>query len=781
MKIGIKLTLAFFSIAFAGMLVVGIIAYNKAKTSLERESFNRLTAVREMKAAQIEDYFQQITDQARTFSEDPAIIQAMKDFKEGFNNIDKDLGIGPSEMEQLNMRLNLYFNNEYLRRLNRNLTKKATMKEEATDNKYARILQDMFMSGNSYPVGEKHKLDYYEDKSRYGKAHKKFHPIIRNFLETFGYYDVFLVDNETGDIVYTVFKEVDFGTSLMTGPFKETNIGFAFWEAKNCANKKFTKLVDFRPYHPSYNAHASFIAAPIFDGNKKIGVLIFQLPIDRINDVMTSRQQWSNVGLGTTGETYIVGEDFTLRNQSRFLIEDSTNYFAMIRSIGTPLETIDKIRNLNTSIGLQEVKTTGTEEALAGKTNTRIFPDYRGVPVLSSYKPLNIAGMHWVIMSEIDEAEAFEPVHTLRSQIILGSGAVVLLIIIFSVLTSRRITRPINLLTEDAKELAKGNFGVEINIKRKDEIGILATSFRKMQISIKNLVEELKHINQNLEDKVLERTQEINRQKEVVEEKNKEIVDSINYAKRLQSAILPTAQKVKESFKESFVLFKPKDIVSGDFYWMQKIAGFQAGTRSETNDIFLIAAVDCTGHGVPGAMVSVVGANSLDRCVKEFGLRRPAEIMDKLNDLVTETFETTDGEVRDGMDMTLCALDLKKGKLEFAGANNPLWIVRNGAKEVEEIKPDKQPIGKFEFRKPFTNHEKDLQKGDCIYLFSDGYADQFGGPKGKKFKYKTLKELLISLHEKPMDEQLQVLESTFENWKGELLQIDDVCVIGIRI
>lgn len=772
MKIGLKLTLSFFIIAFVSILIIGVISYNTGKNSLERESFNKLTAVREMKAGQIEDYFDQLGQEITAFAGDPTFINAMKEFKSGFNNVDKDLGITDTGMVPITKSLTSYFQREYLSRLNPNLDIKAKVYDEMSERKNCRILQDLYIVHNPNPVGAKIELDFSYDKSSYSASHKVYHPVIRDYLKKFGYYDVFLVDNENGNIVYTCFKEVDFATSLLDGPFKATNIAKAFMAANASTQKGAITLVDFDPYHPSYNAPASFIASPIYEGDKKIGVLIFQIPIDRINDIMTNKKAWSSVGLGSTGETYLVGEDYTLRNQSRFLIEDSTNYFKMIEEIGLPQANIDKIKNFHSSIGLQIVKTEGTIAALSGKTEGKIFPDYRGVPVLSSYKPLHIPGMNWVIMSEIDEAEAFEYVHSLRNIIIYVFLGLVVLISFVSMYISGKITKPLNTLTNDAVELAKGNFDVEISIRRKDEIGVLALSFRKMQVSIKRLVEELREINHNLENKVLERTQEIHRQKEMVEEKNKEIVDSINYALRLQQAILPPMEKVQEKLPESFILFKPKDIVSGDFYWMDA-----------RKDTLLIAAVDCTGHGVPGAMVSVVGANGLNRCVKEFNLTKPSEIMDRLTDIIIETFEGNehDGEVKDGMDMAMCAIDRKNKKIEYCGANNPLWILRKGGTEVEEIKADKQPIGKFEFRKPFTNHSIALQKGDLVYIFTDGYADQFGGPKGKKFKYKTLQTLILQMADKPMDEQREILDTCFEEWRGVLDQVDDVCVIGFRM
>ncbi|TND08460.1 MAG: methyl-accepting chemotaxis protein [Bacteroidetes bacterium] len=770
MKIGIKLAFAFFFIALSAGLIVGIIAYVRAKSALEQETFNKLTAVREMKATQIEDYFKLISDQVRVFSKDPSTVIAMKRFKKGFFTIDSAYAGKPGWMGIVDGRLHEYYEKEYLRRLNKNLDKKTQLADELPAGKEARILQYLYIVNNPNEVGSKHLLDQASDKSEYTRTHNRYHKAFRDYLETFGYYDIFLVDDSTGNIVYTVFKEVDYATSLLDGPLKQTNLAQAFLESRNSPDKNFVKLLDYAPYKASYNAHAAFISCPIYDGDDKIGVLVFQMPIDKINDIMTNNRQWSKVGLGSSGETYIVGDDFTLRNQSRFLIEDSINYFKMISEIGLPPATIDRIRNFGSCIGLQEVRTEGTEAALTGKTDARIFKDYRGVPVLSAYRPLNIKDTNWVIMSEIDEEEAFAHVHALRNYLLWGFSAMLLLIIGASIYVSRKISSPLNELAYDAMEVAKGNFDVEINIRRKDEIGILATSFRKMQHSIKRLIDELKEINHNLENKVIERTQEIHRQKEMVEEKNKEILDSIAYAQRLQKAILPPFDSIQQVFSDSFVLFKPKDIVSGDFYWMSRIG-----------DEILLAVVDCTGHGVPGAMVSVVGANSLTRAVKEFSLLQPSAIMDKMSEIVEETFESTDHEVRDGMDMSLCRINIKTLVMQYTGANNPVWIIRSGASVVEELRPDKQPIGKYEFRKPFTHQEVQLHKGDCVYLFSDGYADQFGGPRGKKYKYKTLQAALIANSQESMPLQLMTLNRQFEEWKGELEQVDDVCVMGIKI
>ena len=273
----------------------------------------------------------------------------------------------------------------------------------------------------------------------------------------------------------------------------------------------------------------------------------------------------------------------------------------------------------------------------------------------------------------------------------------------------------------------------------------------------------------SLRNIISERTAEVVKQKEVIEMKNKDITDSINYAKRIQEAILPTRERFKSVLPDSFILFKPKDIVSGDFYWM-----------SEKNDIIFVAAGDCTGHGVPGAMVSVVCSNALNRAVKEFGITDPGKILDKVRDLVIETFEKSEKEdIKDGMDISLCTINTKTKEVQWAGANNPLWFIQGT--EIKEITADKQPIGNSDNPRPFTTHNVKLTKGDEIYLFTDGYADQFGGIKGKKFKYKQLEQKVLEGRSLDMNRQRDNLNVTFEDWKGQLEQVDDVLIIGIRV
>ncbi len=261
----------------------------------------------------------------------------------------------------------------------------------------------------------------------------------------------------------------------------------------------------------------------------------------------------------------------------------------------------------------------------------------------------------------------------------------------------------------------------------------------------------------------------IEEQRQSLEEKNREITDSINYAKKIQTALIPSEEEFNAHFKEAYVLFKPKDIVSGDFYWATK-----------KQDKVFYATADCTGHGVPGGFMTMLGISFLDEIINEKNISDPAEILNILRDRIIGTLKQTGtaGESKDGMDIALCCLDKQSNLLTYSAANNSVYILREN--KLQEYKPDKQPCGFYHDLKPFTRHEVKLQTGDCIYTFSDGYADQFGGEKGKKFKYKKLEELLIATHT-DFKKQHRLLDRTFENWKGSFEQVDDILLIGVRV
>ncbi len=381
---------------------------------------------------------------------------------------------------------------------------------------------------------------------------------------------------------------------------------------------------------------------------------------------------------------------------------------------------------------------------------------------------------------------------------------------IIALFTTTSITKPVHELKKILLDLGRGVFPKNKISPSNDEIGEMSTAMNSLVSGLQKttsfahevgqsnfkypyeplsdedvlghallkMKDELAETEMILEKKVEERTEEVVRQKDEIEDQRlkledlyKDVTDSIRYAKRLQYSILPPDVVKNTLFPSSFVLFKPKDIVSGDFYWMYKI-----GNKH------LFASVDCTGHGVPGAFMSLVGANGLNSAVKEHALHTPGEILDDLNKYAHESLYKKDDEnaVRDGMDIALCALDYDNMNVEFSGAYNPLYIIRKG--EILITKGDKFAIGSFDpGSKNYETHNIPIKKGDLLYVFSDGYADQFGGLKGKKFMYRQFRDTLLSIKDMPMDEQKQVLDQKIETWKGSYEQVDDILIIGVHI
>jgi len=383
--------------------------------------------------------------------------------------------------------------------------------------------------------------------------------------------------------------------------------------------------------------------------------------------------------------------------------------------------------------------------------------------------------------------------------------------IIIAFFTVRSIVTPVKQLRDMLLSMARGVLPNSISKENTDEIGEMSSAMNNMVLGFKRTTEfaneigrgnfssvyeplsnedtlgqallkmrtDLYENEQVLERKVVERTEEVVRQKVEIEVKNKEleilykhVTDSIRYAKRIQESILPPENMIKKLLPDSFVLFKPKDIVSGDFYWV-----------SEKENKVIFSAIDCTGHGVPGAFMSLVGYNLLKEITDMGNQLQPAKILDKLSEGVRTSLHQFDNKssAKDGMDIALCMLDYNKMELQYAGAMNSLYIIRN--KNLQEIKADKVFIGYSysDEQKNYTNHTVKLEKGDCIYISSDGFADQFGGPKGKKFMLNNFKQLLLEIHNRPLETQKEILDERFELWKGSLDQVDDICVMGVKV
>lgn len=481
-KIFWKIFVALLCIGVVTAVTYGTLSFFIGFKTIENEAFHKLTAIRQAKASHVEHEMREIRNQVITFAEDFMVVQAMKDFKRGFAAMEKEAADAPAAVERASHDLDHFYEKKFLPQLNANSQTPFYIDELRPANPAAVLLQQRYIAANPNPVGEKKQFTVAADNSLYDKVHSRYHSVFLSFLEKFGYYDIFLVDNKTGSIVYSVAKEVDFGKSFTEPLLRNANIAKAFRSGVAATGRGFSHLVDFAYYYPSYNAPASFIASPIYDGDEKIGILIFQMPTDRINSIMTNDRRWSEIGLGKSGETYLVGRDHTLRSQSRFFLENEDQYLQNLAdSTSVSREVIYKIRNLKTSIGLQPVQTPVVDKALAGESGEMVVDDYRNVRVFSSYQPLEIGDVQWVLLSEIDKSEAMQPIRKLGLLMAMSFLGLLLPIMFFARFVSRFISDPLVGLAALMGEVEEsGDLSLRVPEFHNDEVGFTIRNFHSL-------------------------------------------------------------------------------------------------------------------------------------------------------------------------------------------------------------------------------------------------------------------------------------------------------------
>lgn len=582
------------------------------------------------------------------------------------------------------------------------------------------------------------------------------------YKRTFGIEEVLLL-NVKGDVVFSSTGKPELGLNVRAEAWiKKTEISKIFDRSITYLQ---TQISDFTTYG-ALDRVTAFISTPVYNQNRKlIGVLIAQINNTEIEKIVNDY-----TGLGKTGESKIVA---WLDSQMIF---------------------VTKIRHTSELFVKKEVyKKTPSHPgllALQGKSNFGITKDYRDIEVIAYWR--YIPSMRSGIVVKINKEEAFEPITSLQNILIWTAIIIVIFVIIVSTIVAGRLSKPIRVLTKITKKLAEGDLSKRVKIKEKNEIGDLAATFNAMAESIERQQKELQDYNANLEETVENRTYELKEsneellqlneemqvmldqlgeQKEEIEHKNTEILSSIHYAKRIQTAMLPTKEQIESLLPESFVFFHPRDIVSGDFYLV-----------TETENKVFFAAVDCTGHGVPGAFMSMIGNELLNEIIHLKKIIDTDKILYELHHDLIRLLRQTDSENKDGMDIVLCAWDKVNNIVEFSGAYNPIIYIQNGL--LYEIKGTKQPIGGWNPKLSDRNYQKhtiEITSSTMFYLLSDGYQDQFGGEKGRKYMLKNMKEVFLEINHLAMDEQQRTLAMNFFEWLGRERQIDDVLLMGVRI
>ncbi len=606
--------------------------------------------------------------------------------------------------------------------------------------------------------------------------------LLVKYQEAFDFVGIFLISPK-GEVLFSN-REAYQGKSLQSPELRKLEISRLYSSVNTIMEPEtsdFTRL-------EGEDKPVAFIGVPIRKERKVVGVLALEIDNQDIQEVASNY-----LGLKQTGETVIAGKK---GDQVFFTINTRFAANAALQ------QSVDAQNGQSPIL-----------EAVQGKRGSGIGIDYRGVEVLAawSYIPALRNGM----VVKIDVEEAFSPIQDLTQRLILIVGVCVILVTLVTVFVSQSLSRPIVELTKVTEKVAAGDLNQQVHLNDQTEIGRLANAFNQMIGKILAAQEELQEYNQTLEERVADRTKELEAKNRLVEEQRREIQDernelsvmneelnqlneelqaniekvekqkkaiqtqntnilaSIQYAKRIQSAILPSPALLSFRLPNSFVLFKPRDIVSGDFYWCL-----------QRNDKIVVAVIDCTGHGVPGAFMSVIGDTLLNQIVNVKGITDPAEILSQMDDGVMKALKKDDTFNQDSMDGAICTIDPMNNTIEYAGARNRLIYTQNGKLNV--VQADRMSIGGMWYRnkleeRRFTKHTIKVESPMTCYLFSDGYRDQFGGPNDTKMTMKRFKKTLELIHDKEPKVQKNILNDQFLTWKGHHRQTDDVLVLGFKV
>jgi class 3 adenylate cyclase len=494
LSIKYKLLSVLLGIGAAAVITTGLLGYEAGKRGLTQTAMNQLTGIRRSKAHQIEAYFRSMRSQVRTLRESRMVKDALREFSSEFRKLD-----GPQASSELRTAITGFYKAQYLPRLHKLVPPRSAFEEYLPVGRGAYALQAAFLVNNSFPLGSKKELDVSADVPGYSQAHARFHQSFRKLSEEFGYYDLFLVDTSNGRIVYTVAKEVDFGTSLYVGPYRGSGLAKAVKEARDAEDPNAVVLSDFEMYEPSFGAPAAFAAAVIRDQIDVLGVVAIQVPNDEIDKVVSGDRGWERDGLGRSGDSGIVGADYLLRSNARGFLQRREEALAQMSARGVPETTIARIRAYGSTVLQQQVRLPSVEAALRGEEGTRVQVGSAGRASLVSYMPLKIPGLHWTIASRIDLAEALEPVERLRTRLLWWGLLALLATALIALFLTRTILVPVDRLVHAARNVASSNFSVQVPVRSKDELGLLSRTFNDMVTSIREQTEVIQQKNRENE------------------------------------------------------------------------------------------------------------------------------------------------------------------------------------------------------------------------------------------------------------------------------------------
>ncbi|KYC38377.1 Globin domain protein [Scytonema hofmannii PCC 7110] len=464
-----KLIIVVLFASISSILIIAYLGWQMGKRSLTESVSNQLITVRAAKSAEIKTYFQTLRNHIKTLCEDRTIVAAMVDFHQGFRELnEKSI---PPEWERS---LQNYYENKFFPNISDKVSGELRFNSYRPVSQAAKYLQHYYIDANSYASEQKAQLLDARDGSVYSRFHAQYQPLFQNLVQSMGYGNLLLIDHNTGDIIYSVRKELDYGTNLNTGPYRTSHLAKLVATVRQTFDPGTIQITDFEPYRPVYDSQTAFIAGPIYDGSKMVGILVVQLSVAEINRIMTSNQNWMSEGLGKSGEAYLIGSDYRMRSPSRFALQDQLN-------------------------NIQTLETEAVRKALAGETGTGNLKDYRGISVLTAYAPLKIGNLKWAILAQMDMAEVLAPVNNLQLWLLSASTILIVLFTFLSIIVSYFVNRPIAAIKEGIQQLQAGNYNTTVNINADDEFGELGRAFNAMVISLGKKLAEIDQKNQENE------------------------------------------------------------------------------------------------------------------------------------------------------------------------------------------------------------------------------------------------------------------------------------------
>jgi PAS domain S-box-containing protein len=493
-----KLLAALLGVGLVAVLATGWQASRRAEASLRQAAISQLTSIRAERARQIEAYFAAVRRDVGWLSESREIADAMRDLGKASRDLESLVtSWSDGRRSRLQAGIERFYASAFLPRL-RELEPAADAdpaQRFVPRDDVAVALQSLFIV--DVPDGDRERIDRPEAGGAYGDAHARRHPLLRSIARRFGYGDLFLIDPDDGRVVYTVAKRTDFGTDLLTGPYRNTRLSRVFRAARATTEAGAVKLIDFESYPAALGAPTAFAAASILEGEHRLGVIVLEIPIDGIDAVMTGERRWE--GLGRTGETYLVGPDRRMRSDSRFFLESPPSYLEAVAATGVPDEVAALMRTHGRTVLFQQITGAAAHAALGGRTGTATERDYREQPVLTSYAPVGIPELRWGIVAQVDEAEAFAPAIALRRSLLATAGALAIVVIVLAVLLARSLTAPIRRLIAAMGTLGRGNLAQRLPERRRDEIGQITTAFNRMASDLQETTVTRDHVNSILE------------------------------------------------------------------------------------------------------------------------------------------------------------------------------------------------------------------------------------------------------------------------------------------